>query len=430
MVKKYHLIVFGCQMNVSDAERVAGVVENLGYKKTDKMAEASLILVVMCSIRQSAVDRIHGLVDKFETIRKNNRKLKTILTGCILKKDKKIFVEGFDYLLDIGDIKRIPKLLKLKNSTTDGSMVPNKRDSYLDIAPKSFSNFSANVPIMTGCNNFCSYCVVPYVREREVSRPVEDIIREVKKAVNPPAGGGAKEIWLLGQNVNSYKPSFPKLLKEIDNISGEFWIRFTSSHPKDFSDELIRAMAKCKKVTPYLNLPVQSGDDKVLRAMKRWYTIKDYKNKIKKLRKAIPGIALSTDIILGFPGETKQQFNNTVKLFKEIKYDLAYINKYSPRAGTAAAKLKDNVSVEEKKRRERVLTEVLKQTALVRSKKLLGEKTTVLINEKKSDIYFGKNEHYKTVKVVSSKDIVGQLVKVKITSVAPFTLTGEIIARK
>jgi tRNA-2-methylthio-N6-dimethylallyladenosine synthase len=284
---------------------------------------------------------------------------------------------------------------------------------------------------MTGCNNFCSYCVVPYVREREISRPAKEIVTEVKRVVQQ----GAKEIWLLGQNVNSYScilqnarvVKFPELLKMVNDVSGEFWIRFTSSHPKDFSDELIRAMAECKKVTPYLNLPVQSGDDSVLKNMKRWYTIKDYKNKIAKLRKAIPGIALSTDIIVGFPDETKQQFNNTVRLFREVKYDLAYINKYSARSGTVAFKMKDNVSAEEKKRREKILTDVLKQTALAKNKKLLGKETVVMINEKKNNIYFGKNEHYKTVKVFSSKDIVGKLVKVKIISVAPFTLTGEIV---
>lgn len=417
MVKRYHLIVFGCQMNIADAERVASVVESAGYEKTDEMATADLILVVMCSIRQSAVDRIHYLAQKFEILKKENKKLKTVLTGCILEKDKKVFIDGFDIVLDISDIRRIPKLLGVEKKV-------NKIKDYLDIAPKSFNKFSANVPIMTGCNNFCSYCVVPYVRQREVSRSVKDIIKEVKNHIK----NGAKEIWLLGQNVNSYKPSFPKLLKEVNKIPSDFWIRFTSSHPKDFSDELIKAMASCKKVTPYINLPVQSGDDKILKAMNRHYTITEYKKKILKLRKAIPNIALSTDIILGFPGETKQQFNNTVKLFREIKYDLAYINKYSPRSGTSAFKLKDNVSVEEKKRREKVLTDVLKQTALAGSKKMIGKETIVLINEKtKNGIYFGKNEHYKTVKVQSDKNIIGQLVRVKITAVAPFTLTGELV---
>jgi len=348
-------------MNISDAERVASVLESdktlpAGrYKKTSTMDKADLIVITMCSVRQSAVDRVHGLVQKFKELKKQHPKLKTILTGCVLKKDKKTFIKSFDYVIDIKDIKKIPTLLQAQDS--------KNTNNYLSIIPKYTSKFSANVPIMTGCNNFCAYCVVPYTRGREISRPAEDILQEIKEAINPTSLKlhGAKEIWLLGQNVNSYKDGkidFPKLLKMVNKIPGKFWIRFTSSHPKDFNDKVINAMASCKKVTPYLNLPVQAGDDKVLKSMNRHYTIKDYKNKIKKLRNKISDIALSTDIIVGFPGETKNKFGNTAKLFEEVKYDMAYINKYSPRSGTVASKLKDNVSIKEKKRREKVLTEI------------------------------------------------------------------------
>lgn len=397
-MKKYHIIVFGCQMNISDAERVAAVLENAKYKKTQNINEADLICVVMCSIRQSAVDRVHGLVEKFKALRKKNPQLKTILTGCILKKDKKIFVEGFNEVLDI-------------------------KNFYLDIAPKYFSKFSANVPIMTGCNNFCSYCVVPYTREREVSRPEKEIISEVKNLVKK----GYKEIWLLGQNVNSYKPNFAELLRMINKIPGNFWVRYTSSHPKDFKQDVIDAMAERGHISPYLNLPVQSGDNKVLKNMNRHYTIKEYKDKIKKLRKAIEDIAISTDIIVGFPGETKKQFENTARLFRDVKYDMAYINKYSPRAGTIAAKLKDNVSWKEKKRREKVLTDILKQTALEHNKKLVGKEMLVLFNENRGENYFGKNEHYKTIRVKSNKNLLGKFVKVKITKSGSFTLEGKIL---
>jgi len=432
-------------MNISDAERIASVLESMRYKSTDDINSADLIVVTMCSVRQSAVDRIHGLIEKFKIIKKSNPKLKTILTGCIIKKDKPKFEKGFDYLVDIKDIKKIPgilnsslrvagreKFLRSRISRPQRSNLKN----YLDITPKYSSKFSANVPIMTGCNNFCSYCVVPYARDREVSRPAKKIIAEVKNLVK----NGYKEIWLLGQNVNSYKDgknNFSELLKMVNKIPGEFWIRFTSSHPKDFNDDVIEAMAiggqpspKASawqsKITPYLNLPAQSGDDKVIKSMNRHYTIKDYKNKIEKLRKKIPGIAISTDIIVGFPGETKKQFENTAKLFRDVKYDMAYINKYSPRAGTAAAKLKDNVSWDEKKRREKVLTEILKQTALEKNKLLVGKEVLVLFNENRGENYFGKDEHYKTIKVKSSKNILGKIVKVKITEAQPFTLKGEI----
>jgi len=418
---KYHVIVYGCQMNISDAERVSAVLERLKYKKTSNINEADLIVVTMCSVRQSAVDRIHGLVEKFKTLKKSNPKLKTILTGCILKKDKKIFVNGFDYVVDIKDIKKLPKILEIKKIIN--------QNNYLGIAPKYSSKFSANVPIMTGCNNFCAYCVVPYVREREVSRSAKEIIFEIKNLIKRDY----KEIWLLGQNVNSYKnknTDFPELLKMVNNIPGNFWIRFTSSHPKDFNKKTIDEMAIGEKITPYLNLPIQSGDDKVLKSMNRHYTVENYKNKIKDLRKKIPGIGLSTDIIVVFPGETKKQFGNTAKLFRDVKYDMAYINKYSPRSGTPAAKLKNDVSDVEKKRREKVLTEILKQTALEKNKKLIGKKTIVLINENRDDNYFGKNEHYKTIKVKSDKNILGQLIKVKITEARPFILVGEVINGK
>jgi len=428
----YHVIVYGCQMNISDSERVSAVLGGMGYKNTPKINEADLIAVVMCSVRQSAVDRVHGLIQKLRRLKRPegcpNKKLKTVLTGCILKKDRKIFSEKFDYVLDIKDIKKLPEALGHNGVKFRGREI-SRQNNYLDIAPKYSSKFSANVPIMTGCNNFCSYCVVPYAREREVSRPAKKIIREIKNLVKT----GYKEVWLLGQNVNSYKngkTNFPKLLEMINDIPGDFWIRFTSSHPKDFSDRLIGAMANYKKVTPYLNLPVQSGDNSVLKSMNRRYTVESYKNKIKKLRKKIPGIAISTDIIVGFPGETKKQFENTVKLFKDIKYDMAYINKYSARAGTAAARLKDDVSIAEKKKREKILTEVLKQTALEKNKKLIGKKTIVLFNENRGSDYFGKNHHYKTIKVKSDKNILGKLIKVKIVKAMPFVLKGEITGPK
>ena len=279
---------------------------------------------------------------------------------------------------------------------------------------------------MTGCNNFCAYCVVPYAREREVSRSTNKIIQEVKKLIK----SGYKEIWLLGQNVNSYKDKntdFQKLLEMVNAIPGNFWIRFTSSHPKDFNDAVINTMAIGGKITPYLNLPIQAGDDKVLKAMNRHYTVENYKDKIKKLRKKIPDICLSTDIIVGFPGETKKQFENTVKLFKDVKYDMAYINKYSSRAGTAAAKLKDNISFAEKKRREQVLNNTLRQTALENNKKKIGKETIVLIDGNKGDNWFGKNENYKTIKIKSNKNILGKFVKIKIVEAMAWALKGELI---
>jgi tRNA dimethylallyltransferase len=341
-MKKYYLKVFGCQMNESDSQRIASFLEQQHYQNTDKMENADLIVVTACSVRQSAIDRIFGLSKKFKKI-----KAKKILTGCVIKSDKPKFLKFFDEVLSIDE-------LLGKN--------------YLELQPKHSNQKSAYVPIMTGCNNFCTYCAVPYTRGREISRPAKNIIKEVKKIIRD----GYKEIVLLGQNVNSYYGgqssaftedcplvTFPKLLKMISDIPGDFVIKFLTSHPKDFSDELIDVIAKSPKISKEIHLPVQSGDNEILRKMNRGYTAEKYLNLIQKIRTKIPGIRFTTDVIVGFPGETKEQFENTVKLFKKIGFDVAYINKYSARPGTAAAQFKDDVPLTEKKRRWEVLEELV-----------------------------------------------------------------------
>ncbi len=317
-------------MNKSDSERIASILEEKGYKLTSKINEADLIVVNMCSVRQSAVDRVYGLIPKFKEL-----KAKTILTGCILKKDRPKFAKGFDQIIKFKDL--------------------------LKYQPKRQNKLVAYVPISNGCNNFCTYCVVPFTRGPLVCKEHQEILKEVKDVVNK----GFKEIWLLGQNVNDYTSpgdasiNFPKLLKMVNDVPGGFQIRFTSPNPKNFSDELIEVMASSEKIAKFLNLPVQSGDNEILKKMRRPYTIEQYKNLVKKIRQKIPNINLSTDVIVGFPGETKEQFENTVKLFKEIKFNIAYIAKYSPRPGTAALEMPDNIPLEEKKQREKCLENLL-----------------------------------------------------------------------
>ena len=411
---KYQILTYGCQMNISDSERIATVLEKSGYEPTSKIDEADLIVVNMCSVRQSAVDRVFGLAKKFRKLKIEKQpfgesvsrpgKLKIVLTGCILKKDKKKFEKIFDEVVNIEDLIR-------------------------ETRPKHSNDFSAFLPIMTGCNNFCAYCVVPYTRGREISRPAKKIICEIKNLIKR----GYKEIWLLGQNVNSYKDkniNFPKLLKMVNDIPGEFWVRFTSPHPKNFSDELIDVMEKSKKYGHYLNLPVQSGDDKVLKKMNRFYTVAQYKNLVKKIRSKIPDISLSTDIIVGFPGETKKQFENSVKLFKEIKFDMAYIAEYSPRSDTAASKMEDNVPDREKNGRKKVLNEILKKTALEKNEEYIGKTVEALIMEHKTynikHFFIGKIREYKTIKIQSNKNLLGKFVKVKIISALPWGLKGKL----
>jgi len=326
-------------MNKSDSERIAALLEKKDYKPASKIDEADLIVVNMCSVRQSAVDRIFGLSPKFKKLKKKKPKLKTVLTGCILKSDKKKFQAIFDEIWE--------------------------QKNYFNVLPKCKYKPIAYIPISNGCNNFCTYCVVPFTRGPLICRNHQEILKEVENAVKK----GFKEIWLLGQNVNDYQDkskiknskviNFAKLIKMVNDIPGDFKFFFTSPHPKNFSDELIDILSKCKKFGKYLNLPVQSGDDKILKKMNRNYTVKEYKKLVKKIRKKIPEINLSTDVIVGFPKETKSQFENTVKLFKEIKFNIAYIAKYSPRLGTVAAKMKDNVSLKEKKRREKILMDII-----------------------------------------------------------------------
>lgn len=408
-------------MNISDSERIASFLEKNGHHSEPNPIRADLVIINTCSVRQSAIDRVWGQLNKLSGLK--NRTMKIALTGCLLPEDKKKLKEKFDLFFAIKDLPELPFMINKLFNRDDSS---DKRywDNYLQIPAKNQSPFFALIPIMTGCNNFCSYCVVPYTRGCEISRPVEDIISEVRGLIKK----GYKEIWLLGQNVNSYSYiPFAELLKKINDIPGEFWIRFTSSHPKDFTDELIKAIKNCDKVTEYLNLPVQAGDDIVLKKMNRPYDIKKYREIIKKIELEIPGICLSTDVIVGFPGETKKQFQNTVSLFKDIKYDMAYISQYSPRPGTPARKLKDDVDLKEKKSRWKVLTEILKKTALKKNRKYLGKTVDVLVDKESKGYLLGKSRTYKTVKFKGSKKIVGKFVKVKITQSLEWGLQGSLI---
>jgi len=356
---KYYIITYGCQMNKSDSERMAAQLEEKGYQLARQVKEADLVVINVCSVRQSAINRVYS---KAKQIRAQKQKAKIILTGCLLEKDKKQLANQVNQIWPIVD---------------------------LETKPKYQSRCQVFVPIMTGCNNFCSYCVVPYTRGQEYSQPAQEIIKEIKDLVKK----GYKEITLLGQNVNSYRdreglqrkgqslkyspcfkdctlgtvPSpetiplnFPNLLKILNDIPGNFQIKFLTSHPKDISDELIEVISQSKKISQQIHLPVQSGDNQILKKMNRGYTINRYKKLIKKIRRQIPQAKISTDIIVGFPGETKKQFQNTVNLVKEIGFNQAYVSAYSPRANTAAVRLKDDVPADEKKRRKRIILDLVK----------------------------------------------------------------------
>ncbi len=421
LIKTYHIITIGCQMNKADSERIASYLDGLGLKEVKDRKEADLVILTTCGVRQSAEDRVYGLIPK---IKRENQKTKIILTGCLAKRKdvQKKLSKKVDIWLPITELTNLNEKLNKKSSKFSGSL------SYLEIPAKYRSSFSAFVPIGNGCNNFCTYCVVPYARGRETYRPTGKIIAEVKKLVK----NNYKEITLIAQNVNSYqyrKISFPTLLSRVAEIKGDFWIRFATSHPKDMSDKLIKVIADNPKICRHIHLPAQSGDDKILTAMNRNYTQKHYLSLIEKIRKSIPGASITTDIIVGFPGETRSQFNNTIKLFKLVKFDMAYIARYSPRPGTMASQLEDNVSPKEKKKREQELMKILRKTALANNKKYLGKTVKVLVEDKnKKNEWFGKTDTYKTVKfkAPNKQNLRGQFVFVKITNVQDFGLAGEI----
>ena len=431
--KYYHLITIGCAMNKADSERVSTFLEKNNYQEKSEWIDADLIILTTCGVRQSAEDRAYGLVNQ---IRKVNKKAAVVITGCLAKRKDVMrrLIGKVDLFMPINELPNIFELLKLAKPEKVLNLDEVREfggEKYLAITPKYESEYTAYVPIGNGCNNFCSYCVVPYARGREVYRDAEEIIYEVNTLI----AKGYKEIILIAQNVNSYqsgKYNFPKLLIKLTKISGNFWIRFSSSHPKDMSDELIEVIGSSDKIANHLHLAVQSGDNKMLVAMNRNYTVEHYVNLITKVRAVKPGISITTDVIVGFPGETKKQFAASAKLFRDLKFEMAYICQYSPRPGTVSWNMSDNISHEEKKSRDKILTTILAKTSLLANKKYLGKEVEVLVDGINArGKFYGKTSSSKTV-LISDKnkhkleEVLGHFVKVKITKNQNFGLEGEL----
>lgn len=344
-MKKYFLKIYGCQYNEWDGAKIDYLLQKVGLTPSPEK-DADVIFLLSCSVRKSAVDRVMGLV-------KNNMHKKVIVTGCILDNDKKKYEKKNVSLWDINKPADLRDILSCHSEHSEESSVAIQDDNFEKLLSEGSVN-SSYVPIMIGCNNFCSYCAVPYTRGRELSRDFEEIVSDFKKLVEK----GNKEIMLLGQNVNSYKYNFVKLLKTLNDIPGDFVIRFTSNHPKDMTDEIIAAVKELPKVKKEIHLPLQSGSNKILKAMNRPYTIKNYLKLLEKIKEKIPNIKISTDIIVGFPRETEEDFKETENVLKKVGFEAAYVNKYSPRFGTAAFKLGDPIPWEEKQRRWRILNDI------------------------------------------------------------------------
>lgn len=425
--QKFHLVTFGCQMNYSDSERLSAVLEQAGYTATNDESEADLIGVVSCSVRQKAIDRTYGKLNKWQKMKKK-KPLITLLSGCLTDKDRQALKDKFDLFVDIKKLDNLAKDLSKLNTKLS---LPK----FFDIKPKYYSSYRAYVPIMTGCNKFCTYCVVPYTRGREISRPANQIIKEVKELL----AQGYREIILLGQNVNSYgldqknNLKFPELLQKIDKLAGNFWLKFLTSHPDDMSDDLIKVIAQSKHINDYIHLPVQSGSNAILKKMNRHYTITAYKKLIKKIRKNNPEITISTDIIVGFCGETNKQFLDTKKLVQELKFNLAYTSQYSDRSGTVASKTyQDNVDKKTKKQKWEIINKIISTNSLEFNKKLVGQQRPVLIDvvKKTKDGYnnIGKLSNYTTVHILTKKPLtVGKFTTIKIIEAKSWGIKAKII---
>jgi len=424
MAKTYHIITIGCAMNQSDSERLASRLNELGWCRVSDCHQADLVVLVTCGVRQSAEDRIYGLINQ---IKKANPKTAIAITGCLVYRQdiKTKLQDKVIYWFSINELGRLEQILPCYNPD---NIKPIK--DYLEIMPDYKSRISAFVPIGNGCNNFCSYCVVPYARGREIYRPAQDIIVEVQQLLNK----GYQEITIIAQNVNSYKDElngldFTGLLEKLDSL-GDYWLRFATSHPKDMSDRLINFLGQSHNLIHHLHLPVQSGSNKILKAMNRNYTAEYYRTLINKVRQQWPDIILTTDIIVGFPGETDKDFADTIQLVKDLKFDQVYVARYSPRPGTLAAKMADDVPAQVKKKREQQLNQMVIAGALKNRQAQIGQRVMVLLEEQRGDCYFGHTDHGLQILVTTPEKksyTLGLRYLAQITSARSFSLAGQLL---
>ncbi len=437
-IQKAYVRSFGCQLNVSDGEKIKGQLKKMGYDFTEDESEADLIILNTCAVRESAEDRVFGIVGSMKKLKELKPSLIIGIAGCmtaqshIAENIKKSYPQ-VDLVLGTSAINALPKLLLEALKGAKFSADISEYDDFSEVVEQvRDSSFKASVPIMFGCNNFCTYCIVPYVRGRERSRRPEDIIAEVRGLV----ADGYKEIMLLGQNVNSYgndlggEMSFPQLLRKLNEIEGDFIIRFMSSHPKDATKELIDTIFECEKVAKHLHLPVQSGSSEVLHRMNRRYTIDKYLDIVNYIRSKDPEFSLTTDIIVGFPDESDEEFDETIKIIKSVTFDNIYAFIYSRRSGTKAAEMPDSTSEEEKGRRMRKLLEVQREVSTEHYKRFIGKTLRVLVDDtakKREGWLTGKSSEFIIVEFEGDKSLIGKFVNIKVTGAMNWAVTGELI---
>ena len=436
MSKNYHIITYGCQMNEHDSENIAGMLEALDYSHTPNPEEADVVVMNTCSIREHADKRFFGMLGQFKKQKKNNPDFIICICGCmpqqphIVEEIRKSF-GWVDIVFGTQTIAEFPNLLmeRIRTGKKQFSIIANNEEIPEEKESKREFKHKALVNITYGCNNFCTYCIVPYTRGREKSRSLRAVKQEIINLVND----GVKEVMLLGQNVNSFRDAdgnnFATLIRALDEVEGLERIRFMTSHPKDLSDELIACFGDCKKLCHNIHLPVQSGSDEVLRRMNRHYNRQRYMEIVEKLRATCPDLSISTDIIVGFPGETEEDFLDTLSLVREVEYDSAFTFIYSPRVGTPAAKYDNQIPENIKHERFDRLVEEVNRCSAKKNSEYLGKIVTVLVDgPSKNDAgaWSGRTDTFKLVNFTSEEPLTeGQMVSVRITETKTFSLDGE-----
>lgn len=437
--KHYSISTFGCQMNENDSERLAGMLNTMGFTEIEETEKSDIIIYNTCCVRENAELKVYGHLGALKKLKGENPELIIAVCGCMMQQPEVVEhirkkYRHVDLIFGTHNLYKFPELLH--NAMESDKLLVDVWESTGVIAEDMpidrKDSIKAWVTVMYGCNNFCSYCIVPYVRGRERSRSLEDIVDEVRMLGQQ----GYKEITLLGQNVNSYgkdlsEPvSFARLLREIDEVDGIERIRFMTSHPKDLSDELIDAVKDCKKVCEHLHLPVQAGSAKVLKEMNRRYTKEQYLQLVSKIQERIPGISLTTDIIVGFPGETEEDFEETLDVMKQVGFDMAYTFLYSKRTGTPAAKNPAQISEEIKKIRFEKLLEVQNKISRKINDHLLNKEVEVLVeglSKSSQSTYTGRTRTNKIVNFKGSPELVGKLVKIRVDKIQTWSLEGTIV---
>ena len=434
--KKYYILTMGCQLNENDSEKLIGIIEEMGYTKSDDIKNADLYVINTCCVRENAEEKLFGKLGELKKI-KENKNIIIAIGGCMMQEEhitekiKKSY-PFVDVVFGTHTLHKFPE--DLYTAITKNKKVKDVIDIdgeiYEGLPVKRSSNKQASVIIMYGCNNFCSYCIVPYVRGRERSRKPEDILNEIKEL----AKEGYREITLLGQNVNSYKGgenyNFANLLEDVDKIEGIEVIRFVSPHPKDFTDEVIDVISKSSKISRLIHVPLQSGSTNVLKEMNRKYTKEQYLDLIKRIRNKIPDVVFSTDIIVGFPGETEEDFEDTIDVVKQVNFEQIFMFIYSRRIGTRADKMENQILEEIKHKRFDRLKQVFEESVEENNKKYIGTTQKILVegySKNNQDMLTGRTDTNKVVIFEGPEELIGKIINIKIISEHKWYLKGEVL---